>query len=77
MIYGTRMKNMENQPADKAPVLCGMDAISRDGKCNRPDTHIWTNRDGETPVCNRCVLCVLVSGGKLTEIPNNSPKSDT
>lgn len=52
-------------------LLCGMESVSRDGNCNRPATHIWTHRDGQTPVCNRCILSVWVCGGKLTEITHN------
>jgi hypothetical protein len=51
------------------PLLCGMDRISRDGKCNRPATHVWQQKDGTlTYVCNRCVLSVLVNGGALVSV---------
>jgi len=60
-------------PIRSEDLLCGMESVSRDGNCNRPATHIWTHRDGQTPVCDRCVISVWLCGGPLTEITHNAP----
>ena len=50
-------------------LLCGMERISWPGLCNRPATHIWKHKDGETPVCDRCIFSVIVNDGHLIQIP--------
>ena len=57
-------------------LLCGMEPIYRDGLCNRPATHIWKHKDGETPVCDRCVFSVFVNGGDLIPIQKET-KNET